>query len=235
MSFLSVISILFEERYGLSVINTSILMGSIPLILIFVNALLAFIFRKKKEDESSNQQDDDILSASRREAATNKSVSILKSSLCGLWLVIGLNFFLACGPRSPLRTHFLPMILDLYLFALIQAPTMGPAMALAIQPFPDVAGAAASVNNIARTIFSTSIAQLATDFVAADGVRALFLVLGSCALASQSVWILVKNDKINQPSFSRIPPSSSSSLLDEEEEAHIDDRNEEEAKIQQLT
>jgi len=124
--------------------------------------------------------------------------------------------FAGVAPRRPFRTTYPPMLATIYLFALTQAAGVGAAMALALQPFGDVAASAAAVTNLLRTGVSVAVSQLATDLVQYFGVRGLFWVLAFAGASAYLAAHLYLGRGVHTP---RPPPKES--LLDEPSSAEI--------------
>lgn len=145
LSFLSNISILLEGRFDLGVIESSLLIGSVPCVIIANNAVVARLFGKEAKSSNLNDQND---------RSVYTSVRIINASLDGL-LLSGISFIvLGAAPfRSQLRNQLPPFLASIFLFAYVQSVAVGPIQALAIQPFGDCAGAAAATNNIVSTYF----------------------------------------------------------------------------------
>lgn len=169
LSFLSNVSPILELRFDLSVVESALLIGSIPCFIILVNIVIAKLFTKGDK-------------------AVAKSVAVLKWALVGI-AFSGVCFLLAAVlRRDPLRTNPFIFMALLYLFAFAQSSTLGPSQALFLQPFGDAAGAAAGLNNVARTLISTGVAQVATDLVHTFSIRGLFFVMVFSCAACQVAW-----------------------------------------------
>ncbi|KAJ8612519.1 hypothetical protein CTAYLR_003718 [Chrysophaeum taylorii] len=173
LAYLSVFSVLSEGRFGLSVVATALLLGTVPAVIVISNGLVARRFSDDRERTSD---------------ATAKAVGVVAFGLRGLVLSAGLSLFFALGPHL-LRTSILPVMAAVYVYAVFFAgAALGPTNALVVQPFPDCAGAASAFQLVARTLVSTAAAQAATDLVDLLSVRGFYFVLAFTALACQLAW-----------------------------------------------
>ncbi|KAJ8604806.1 hypothetical protein CTAYLR_001087, partial [Chrysophaeum taylorii] len=159
-AYLSNVAPLLETRFGVSVLATALIMGSVAMVFVLVNALIYGIVRIRGDCEP---------------------LGLLKISTFSHALFAALSLTCALGPIPRLRDSVDAAIPVVYVFAASRALCIGAATTVFIQPFGDAAGRASAVILVFRTIVSTALAQLSTDVTARYGVRGFY-----CSWASKT-------------------------------------------------
>ena len=169
MCFLSNIAPLLEVRYRVKTVMASLLIGSLPAVIIFTNGSLAFLIGKRKD----------------RGVAPPSPGYVLRVALAILAASAAFDVACAAGPRALFREDWPPLHGALVLYLLGESLGAGPCMAGFMQPFGDHAGAASSVQLVSRTAFSTAYAFAITIVVGRRGVFGLFCALAATASGCQ--------------------------------------------------
>ena len=120
--FFADISPLLQDEFGVSVVNTALLIGSSAMVEVSVNAALAYCFYAYKG------------------AWWLESEFLLKLCLIFTFISSVSAAICAFGPWPFLRESWLYLMLNQYWFAFALSFGFGPANTLFIQPFPDDAG-----------------------------------------------------------------------------------------------
>ena len=169
MCFLSNLAPLLEVRYAVKTVMASLLIGSLPAVIIFTNGSLAFLIGKRKD----------------RGVAPPSPGYVLRVALAILAASAAFDVACAAGPRALFREDWPPLHGALVLYLLGESLGAGPCMAGFMQPFGDHAGAASSVQLVSRTAFSTAYAFAITIVVGRRGVFGLFCALAATASGCQ--------------------------------------------------
>ena len=175
MAFLSTISPLLELRFDVPTVYASLLIGSLPALIIATNGALAWLIGRRQ----------------RAGTAPPTPGAVIRLSLAGTAVAAAVAIACAVGPRSPLRTSWYPLYGVLLLYNLGQSVSMGPCGAAFMQPFADSAGVAAALQIIVNTAFGVGASAAVTTTVASYGVRALLLALAAAAIGMQFAWPLL--------------------------------------------
>lgn len=192
--FLSNVSPLLEDEFGISVVNTALLMGSGVLLEVSVNCLLSFCLFKYKG------------------ASWLAPLRIMKFSLRLACLSSIASFVIAFGPTF-LRRSPLYFLLNLYLFSVAVAFGFSTANNLFIQPFGNDAGKASAILLIARTAAGTGLSQISSDITTSFGLSGYYASFALVVLGTQLAWLsLPSSSGKSEESIGRI----SSDNIDEE-------------------
>eukprot|EP00635_Sarcinochrysidales_sp_CCMP3193_P014137 CAMPEP_0118890918 /NCGR_PEP_ID=MMETSP1166-20130328/1159_1 /TAXON_ID=1104430 /ORGANISM="Chrysoreinhardia sp, Strain CCMP3193" /LENGTH=564 /DNA_ID=CAMNT_0006829551 /DNA_START=36 /DNA_END=1730 /DNA_ORIENTATION=+ len=194
LCYLSNVAPILEERFDVSVVTTALLMGSVACIFIVVNLVLAYLFGRCKG------------------AAWLEPLFLLKLSL-RLRLLASCSLAVsAFGPRA-LRENWVYLLLNCYLFSFGISLGFGSSNTLFVQPFPEVAGRAAAVILLTRTIMGTAMSQLSVDLTDAFGVAGFYASLAAISSVAQAAWLFLPPTPTPTPTPTRRCP-----LLTQEED-----------------
>mmetsp|Transcript_20256 Transcript_20256/g.80897 ORF Transcript_20256/g.80897 Transcript_20256/m.80897 type:complete len:506 (+) Transcript_20256:64-1581(+) len=172
LSYLSTVSPLLQDHFGVSTVHTALLMGSVASIFLVVNVCLAALLSRYKG------------------SPWLEPLRLLKLSLRVRTLGSAFGLTAAFGPRF-LRDSVPYLLLNCYAFSLGIALGFGSSNALFVQPFGDAAGKAAALLLITRTVVGTAVAQLAVDVEELFGVRGFLAFLSIVSLFAQFAWLVL--------------------------------------------
>ena len=170
LCFLSDITLILQDEFGVSVVNTALLMGSDCMIYVFVNVAMAYCFSRFKG------------------AKWLEPMSLFKFSLRVRALSSITSLICAFGPAF-LREHWIYVLLNSYLFGFGLSFGFGATNTLFIQPFPEAAGKAAALLLISRTMSSSSLSQVSIDIVDAFGLKGYYACFAVVSACSQLAWL----------------------------------------------
>ena len=175
MCFLSDVSPILEQTFGVSVLTTSLLMGSNSMVYVATNIALAYAFAAYKGSRWLQP-----------EALLKLALQICAVSSAG-------HFLCAFGP-AVLRNNWLYMLLNSYIFGVALSLGYGAASTLFIQPYPHAAGKAAAVMLIARTVMSSGLSQVSIDIVDAFGMTGYNAYFATVSALAQVAWLFLPRE-----------------------------------------
>ena len=178
LCYLSDVTLVLEDIFDVSVVETALAMGSVASVFIVVNVALSCLFAKFQEGPPKWLEPLCLLKFSLR-------LSLLSSAF---------GLFTAFGPRF-LRASPLYVILNSWLLAFSLSFGFGASNTLFLQPFGADAGKAAAIVLISRTLASTGLSQISVDVTATFGLRGYYAFVSLVSLLSQFAWLLFPSSR----------------------------------------
>lgn len=176
LSFLSTISLLLEDGLGVDAIHSSLIIGSIPFLIIATNAFVAKVMEEEVDDTANKD-------TAQLHQNKMSPLRLIFWSLGGLVVSGFVSAFFAFSPFRNFRVA--SMLFAIYVFVIAQSLSVGATQAVFVHPFPESAGAAAAVVTFVQTIVSAGIAMIASLLVQKYKLSGLFGVLSFAAFSAQ--------------------------------------------------